>query len=221
MAYVPYPSVLAEDTTLNFLHMGWSIARFGDGEFKLVTGSPKNVSQTNSPALQAELAAILKDPPDRLKIGIPDMNPRLPKAHIWRKYIREYSELLDKNEIYASAFISRPDSAPHINTAAYYDKMEALWRGKRVTLVGNGKRSLTKEFLIASGAQSVVFIPCPYRDAYAEIDRIEKEVREVGLARVLICAGAMGTCLAARLASKEFQGLDLGHIGMFWRPYAQ
>jgi len=216
-----YPHVLDEVTTLDKLHAGWSIARYGDGEFKLVTGSPKNVSQVNSPALRDELAKILKTRFNQCLVGIPDMNPKLPKAHIWRRYMLEYAQQLDPKAIYASAFISRPDSAPHINTASYFDKVEALWRGKRVTLVGNNERSLTKDFLIATGAKAVVLVKCPKRDAYAEIDAIEKEVKDAGLTRVIICGGAMGTCLAARLSTTEFQGIDLGHIGMFWRTYAK
>lgn len=216
-----YPHVLDAATTIDYLHQGWSISRFGDGEFKLATGSPKNVSQVNSPALQAELSAILSGRSKYCKLAVPDMNPQLPKAKLWRKYIHEYGALLDKKEIYCSAFVTRPDSDPRINTQAYFDKVEALWRDKRVTLVGNGKRSLTKDFLIATGAKSVAFVECSYRDSYAQIDELEKEVMRIGLSRVILCGGAMATCLAWRLASKEMQGLDLGHIGMFWRDYAK
>jgi hypothetical protein len=216
-----YPAVRTPYETLDLLHGGYSIARFGDGEFKLATGSPKNVSQVNSPELRRELMQVLSYRQTGLLVGIPDMDRSLPKGHIWNKYRREYAELLDPNDTYANAFISRPDSDPSINTKAYFDRMESLWWDREVTLVGNGKRSLTTSFLIGTGANEVAFVECPYRDAYAEIDRIEQKVIETGHKRVLICAGAAGTCLAARLNIKNFHALDLGHIGMFWRPYAK
>lgn len=216
-----YPFVLSPAGTLDFIEAGQSIARFGDGEFKLASGSPKNVSQINSPELQHELVKILSFRQKGLLIGIPDMNPKLPKAHIWTRYKREYAEYLDPMGVYANAFITRPDSDHTINNSDYYDRVEKLWRGEQVTLIGNGTRSLTANFLIDTGAKEVAFVPCPYTNAYAEIDRIEDDAKNMGFKRIIICAGAAGTCLAARLSLRNFHALDLGHIGMFWRGYAK
>lgn len=213
-----YPDVIGEEATLDAILAGKSIARYGDGEFNHVRGH-KNVSQVADPRLTAEIAAVLLDPPKRLIVGIPTLDERNPKYANWLKYAPGYAVHLNARVTYYSSFISRPDNAPWISTPEFFDKVESLWRDEYVTLVGNGVRSLKPDFLHETGAKDVFFVQCAYRDAYAQIDELETAVHQQGAERVLICAGPTGTVLAARLARAGLHALDLGHIGMFWRPY--
>lgn len=213
-----YPEVMSEEETLAQILAGKSIARFGDGEFNHVRGK-KNVSQVVHEGLTAELVAVLLSPPKSCLVGIPRLDVRNPKNANWQTYATLYARHLTENVNYASAFISRPDNAPWINTPEFYDGIESLWRGQDVTLVANGERSLKPDFLEATGARSVTFVQCAYRDAYVQIDSIEEECRRVGQ-RTLLCAGPTATVLAVRLARRGIHAVDLGHIGMFWRPYA-
>lgn len=214
-----YPPVIGEQETLQRVLDGASIARFGDGEFNHVRGR-KNVSQVVDKRLTEELQAVLVSAPKSCLVGIPTMNPVGPKYANWSVYKDTYAQYLNPKRRYYSAFITRPDSAPWIDQSVFYDAVESLWAGKRVTLVGNGKRSITREFLLGTKAAEVDFVQCPYRDAYAEIDALERRCIEVGRSRVILCAGPTATCLAVRLARHGFHAVDLGHIGMFWRRYA-
>lgn len=214
-----YPKVANEWDTLRKVLDGYSIARFGDGEFKIASGG-QCVSQERSPELSRELARILVHGGPRCLVGIPTMDPEGPKYGNWAKYREIYARQVGSIP-YFSAFISRPDSArAEANCAEYFDLLETLWRGEEVTLVGCGERSLTPEFLVSTGAKNVSFVRCPRRDAYRDIEVIEEQVVERGLKRVLLCAGPTATCLAVRLSEKGFHAIDLGHIGMFWRAYA-
>jgi hypothetical protein len=189
-----------------------SIARFGDGELRLcLKGSAS--AQKHSPRLALELRKILAEPSNAL-VCIPRTTKEMPRYKSWQDYWRQkYSELY-KLEEYGSAFITRPDNTPWIDTQPYWEMMRALWRDKDVTLVAGSERSLTPDTL--TSARSVRHVEVPYRDAYDQIDLVEQRVGEPkGV--VILCAGPMATCLAVRLANKGVHALDLGHVGMFMR----
>ncbi len=209
-----YPAVRSEEATLDAVLAGKSIARYGDGEFKIVGGAGC-VSQIADKKLAAEMAYILRAESSRCLVGIPNLDPRSPKIANWRKYEQHYPKWLSPTKTYYSAFITRPDSAPWIYNETYYGKMASLWRDKEVTLVSGSARSLTPEFMKLTGAAHVMHVQCARRDAYADIDSIEAAIRSTGCQTVILCCGPTATCLAWRLHT-DYHAIDLGHIGMFW-----
>jgi hypothetical protein len=212
-----YPVVNDEIKTLDAVLSGKSIARYGDGEFNLVKGG-NCVSQVSDPKIREELARILITPKKSCLVGVPNMNAVGPKTPNWNKYAGRYAQNLDPNLTYWSSFITRPDSATNINTPEYFDALESLWAGKRITMVYGSERSLSVEFPAMKSAAGIVVVNTPRRDAYAEIDRIEREILSSTPRIVLLMCGPAATCLAYRLADKR-HAIDLGHIGMFWRIY--
>lgn len=214
-----YPPVLGESETLDLILKGKSIARFGDGEFKIAKGGAC-VSQVADPKLAEELSAILVAKDEQCLVGVPTMDPSGPKYHSWARYKHIYPRQMNPKKHYVSAFVSRPDSAPWINTEEFFDRMQSLWAGRGVGLVGCEERSLTQKFLIETGAAMVFLARCPRRDAYACIDELEERCLQSQLDRFILCAGPTATCLAMRLSRKGKHAIDLGHIGMFWRRYA-
>lgn len=216
-----YPDVVGEWETMEAVLAGNSISRFGDGEFRLAFGKPENVTQTNTPELQQELRHILQTPQKFCLVAIPRMDPEGAKWWYWQKYIESYPRILSDRIRYYSAFISRPDSAKHIDVPAYYDLIERLWVGQEVVLVRGTERSLVEAKGPMQLAARTHTVLCSKRDAYTDIDRAEREVVSLGVKRVLISAGAMATALAYRLARKGFHAVDLGHIGYGWRDHAR
>lgn len=212
-----YPNVKGEEETLDQVLAGKSIARYGDGEFNLVRGG-NCVSQIADEAMQAELRAILKAPHKDCIVGIPCLDHRGPKFKNWSKYQSVYSPHLNPKVTYYSAFITRPDSAPWINTEAFFDKVESLWAGKHVVMVYGSDRSLSAQFRAMKSAADITIIPCPRRDAYAVVDSLEDQILDTQPNTVLLMCGPTATVLANRLAPKK-HAIDLGHIGMFWRLY--
>lgn len=215
---IVYPSVVGELDTLNLVCEGASIGRYGDGELKLMLGRDC-VSQKFEPKLQAELQDLLDAKTTSALMGIPTLSLMSPKYGNWFRLSHKFLPFLRESRRYYSSFITRPDSAPWTNTKEFFDKVQSLWVDQHVVFVGNNERSLKKEFLLQTGASKVSWVPCPYRDAYTAINRIEREVMEIDAKRVLLCAGPTATCLAERLAKKGKHAIDLGHIGMFWRRY--
>jgi hypothetical protein len=204
-----YPNVLNEFATVEALRQGKSIARFGDGEFKLCFGK-KCVSQIADSNLQAELLSILSRQTNCL-VGIPNINSDTPKKDFWQSYTSpKITSLLNPEKQYASSFITRPDSAPWIDTPEYWESIRSLWLGKDVTLVYGSENSLTPDAL--SGAKSVQVINVPAKNAYAKIDIIQEQISNN---LVILCCGATATVLASRLCDQGKQAIDLGHVGMF------
>lgn len=205
-----YPSVLSERETLARLSTE-SIARFGDGELRCALDGGCT-SQIADPRLAVELRRMLAAPKNCL-IGIP--NAKIgPKTENWARYVTERFTSLYRAPEYASAFITRPDSAPSIDTPDYWQAVQDLWNGKDITLVVGDKKSITTEMM--TGAASIREVWGPRQHAYAQIDRLEEEVGTPS-GTVILCLGATATALAYRLAQKGVHALDLGHSGMFAR----
>lgn len=216
-----YPQVVGEWPTLELVLGGQSITRYGDGEFRLAMGGTKNISQIAHPTLRQELCDILVTKQKFCLVAIPVMDPTSPKWWFWSKYETKYPRMLEKKVTYYSQFITRPDSAPHIDVPEFYEKLESLWRGQEVVLVRGSERSLVESRGPMSSAKRTHPVLCARRDAYAEIDRCEAEIERLGVKKVLLCAGAMATVLTYRLAKKGFHAVDLGHIGYLWNYYAR
>jgi len=210
-----HPNTFNEFDTIAALKKGKSIARFGDGEIKLIQGKDC-VSQKHSREIANELEAVLTEYNPDCLIGIPNLTHKTAKDWFWDHYRKdEVTGLYAEKKQYYSAFITRPDSIPAIDTPEYWADVKSLWAGKDITLVRGDDRSLTPRQL--KDAASIKEIFGPSQHAYEHIDRLEAEILEAGNKVVILCLGATATCLAWRLSVRGIQALDLGHIGMFMR----
>ena len=206
--------IFNEFSTVMALLNGASIARFGDGELRLALGVSVG-HQEAKPDLVGELNHILKHPTKCL-VGIPYVSKDSPKKETWEKYgTKKYTSLYNPEKQYHSAFITRPDSAPWIDTQDYWDAVEELWSGKDIIIVSGSPKGFRPEEMRA--AKSIKFIQTFAEQAYLDIDRIEKEIGHDAGKVILLAAGATATVLAYRLSEKGFQALDLGHAPMFMR----
>lgn len=208
-----YPTVLTEAATLEAAHAGRSLARFGDGELKLALGADAK-SQRGDPALAQALRQVLTDTTGPCLPCIPRIaDVKGPKEPFWRAYgAPRITRLYAAAGVYGSAFVTRPDSAPHIDAAAYWERVIDLWRGRDVVLVRGSEKSLTAERL--AGAHGVREVVGPRQHAWAEAGALFAQLK-AETRPVLLCLGATATVLAWRLAHEGVSAQDLGHIGMF------
>lgn len=211
MAPMKYPHVLSEHQTMfEAVHKRMSIARVGDGELRLALEQGKSISQDPCQALAKELRALLKGPTHSL-VCIPNAQAPNRKPVMWgptRYSAPEYVSLYG-DHIYGSSFVTRPDSAPWIDTDDYWLQVRELWYDRDVTLV-IGERGGSLTHLVH--ARSTRLIYGPERNAYDVIDKLEEQIGTPSHS-VLICLGACATVLAERLARKGVHALDLGHVG--------
>jgi len=202
--------ILSEGQTLAACE-SLGLARFGDGELRLAVGGSA-ISQKSDPALADELRDILGTY-GGFVVGIPNFNTT-PNRLTWDKYRATPFAGLFLQDLYGSAFVTRPDNAPWIDTPDYWERVRDLWKGKDVALVVGDTKSLTPGML--TGAKSVRVFNGPPKDAYSVVDQLEEELATWS-GVVLACLGAAATVLCARLAARGVHALDLGHIGMFMR----
>lgn len=224
-----YPRVLSEFETIELLlKEGKSIARYGDGELKLCLGR-KNVSQEYHPRLGKRLVEILKSNDEQCVIGIPHLHPleRIApdKREFWGRYTHKvYADFYDPNKVYGSAFITRPDNVPEINTLEFFERVQDLWLGRHVVLINgdDSRAKFDKDESFMDGAANVDRWLFPRRDAWAVYMDIFEKCRQQQMDTLFILAlGATATVLAYDLALAGFQALDLGHLGRFYAKFTE
>lgn len=209
-----YPRVKGEFDTVRKLLKGKSIARFGDGELKILEGHGYNREPTNG-KLTAELRAVAgMHHPDCL-IAIPTMDRAGPKYQSWLRHKERFCKYFNRGDgdRYYSAFITRPDSAADaIESDEYFALISQLWAGRERVVVLSEPTSKLLTCARAMAA-SVVHIECPSHKAHAVIDQLEEAIVAAEPSVALLSCGPTATCLANRLAARGVQGLDLGSIG--------
>lgn len=209
-----YPIVRDEWESLRLVLDGRSLARYGDGEFNLAMNAHGIKCQVAHPKLSQRLREILHDSGECV-VGIPNIHSATPKAEFWNKYLACAPMLTDR--LYASAFVTRPDSAPWLDTASYWRSVESLWVGQDVTLVRGSSRSLTSADLV--GATSVTEVIGPREHAFAQYDALMEQIGAPQ--RVLLCLGPTATVMAVDLCAKGVHAIDIGHVGMFLKKHRQ
>lgn len=208
-----YPKVVGELETMRAVVAGASISRYGDGEFKICRNNGIKSQQPNL-KMSARLRQILLDSGECL-IGIPNIHSDTPKSRHWLKYL-QYSEFLTKRTYYSS-FITRPDSAPWINTPDYWRLIESLWLDQDVTVVRGSGKSLTSEDLY--GARQISEVIAPRQHAWGEYKSILGRILATRPTRVLLGLGPTATALAVDLCARGIHAIDLGHTAMFLRKF--
>lgn len=205
-----WPKVADEYETVRKLMDGCSISRYGDGEFKMIDGYGYSRESPNG-VLGQEMLKILRKPQDKLLVGIPTMDSRSPKYENWLKRAPRMLRYLRHDREYHSAFISRPDSSPWIDTREFCEMVDSLWRGKHAAVVSE---PLNKGFAaVKRSAREVTHIECPSEGAYAHIDKLASAVKAAKPDIAILSCGPTATCMASRLCAAGIQAIDIGSIG--------
>lgn len=221
-----YPHVVDEYGTLKkILEHRLSIARYGDGEIKLCFGRSA-ISQPAGAAIGRRLREILIDDNPSLLIGIPRVVrreedwPRREKALFWNRYaVPKITKLYSRHKQYYSSFITRPDSGTGLYSRRYWDLMRGVWHDRPVTIIKGKGTGINKNPHLFSGAAGGAprVVLGPKYDAFAVYDRLlERAMAEEPERLLVLSLGPTATVLAADLAARGRQALDLGHLGMFY-----
>ncbi len=211
-----YPQVHDEAATLlKLTREGKSIARFGDGEFKMMDGAGY-VREPPNEKLAAELRNTLARPHKNLLVAIPTMDKSGPKYASWARHKERFARIIRYahagNTEFWSAFISRPDSAPWIRTLDFAREFEKLWVGKRVWVLCEADSGALRAI---RDAAEVIHHECPSHGAYAHIADFEHAAAAAKPDVAIMACGMTATCLAQRLSRRGIQAIDFGSGGSF------
>ncbi len=224
IASMTYPNVLEEWTTLELLQQGRSIARYGDGELKLCRGASIKC-QPYSESLNKRLREILVSDQVDCLVGI----PRIAKRHfmtkqkqaMWEPFTGpSYTRFYDQNKIYASAFVTRPDSVPSLYTAEYFEEVKKLFQGRDVILINGDNRKMDKDPTLFEYSKSFGRWEAPAQNAWGKYQGIlDSCLGEPKTTLFVLGLGPTATVLAYDLCRAGYQALDLGHIGLFYSRF--
>ncbi|MBQ7541361.1 MAG: DUF1792 domain-containing protein [Clostridia bacterium] len=212
-----------EETVCAIRDHGYSFARFGDGEIKLVAG--KDISfQVATPLAVRKLRETLHSDDDGLLIGVADIfgdRSRYTDSanRYWKKHLSRYRRVwykyLRRDKRYYNASVTRqyitlrdPSESEKI-----FSLFKQVWHDRDVVLIEGEKSRLGIGNDLLDGARSVRRILGPAAQAFSEYDKLletactlEKDVL------FLIALGPCATALARDLHLRGYQAVDVGHI---------
>lgn len=206
--------IFDEYKTIDKIKEGYSLARYGDGEFFCLLMSSKGISklQKSDKRLKEKLFNVFSKPLKRLLIGIPRMDK--PKSWVIN-FDNSFSRFINdkrayKESIFVSAFVSRP-TIVNKNTQEYFNKIKSVWENKEIVLI-NFNFNLVNHDLFKKSI--IDFIKIPRTDCFDGYDYIINECKKFyGQRKIfLVSAGPTATCLAYDLTFDGEQCIDIGQI---------
>lgn len=212
----------------------FSIARYGDGEFKWMLGLKQNSFQEDNKTLQKRLNEIINSNNKNIIIGIPSTINTLSKMNIqakgyWSKFLvknhKKLNHILNLNNTYCNSNITRPyidyKNKNKKIMKKKFDLLKSIWSHRNVLIVEGEFSRLGVSNDLFSSAKSIRRIICPAKNAFSKYDiifhRIVDTVKKDDL--VLISLGPTATVLAYDLSKKNIQSIDLGHIDVEYSWY--
>ncbi len=199
-----------------------SIARFGDGEIKLVAG--KNISfQKATPFVESKLQQVLSSDEPNLLVAIADVFDDMKRYNentkaYWKKHLSRYRKVwyshLRKDKKYYNATMTRQyiGLKNRSEGLTIYQKMQSIWQGRDIVFVEGEKSRMGVGNDLFSNAKSVKRILGPSKQAFEKYDEIIAEVcKQDKDSLILLALGPVATCLAYDLHLKGYQAVDIGH----------
>lgn len=221
---IKLPKILDVQNSINELITSEkSVARYGDGEFKLIMG--ENIGfQKYDPKLSERLKEILKNNNEKVLIGIVDIFGYCPNTYM-KKVIMLCRNTLYKfinfEKTYVDACLARQFIFSTEQAGIeYYNKLKSLWANKDVVIVEGAGSRLGIGNDLFDGANSVQRILCPIKNAFSKYDEILSECSNQPQDKLFILAiGPTATLLAVDLAEKGYRALDIGHLDTCYETF--
>ncbi len=221
---VKLPKILGINESIDeVIATGKSVARYGDGEFKLLMGESIGFQKAN-PVLAKRLKEIIKNEDDKVLVGIVDIFGYCGTDY-WRKIIMLCRETLYKYINFSNTYLNANLARCFIfeteaEGVAYYEKLKSIWKDKDIVIVeGAGSRLGVGNDLFA-GAKSIQRILCPIKNAFSKYDEILSECTKISKDKLFILAlGPTATVLAYDLAQKGYRAIDIGHLDTCYESF--
>lgn len=216
-----------------------SIARFGDGEFGLITGSRKPSFQDDNERLAIRLKEVCACRDPRLLICVPhsfkstdDCNDFAKKFWDWWIWDNNNLEKAAKSlrlspwrsRKFGDAQITRPymDWKDKSLAGNRFKQLMSLWEDRDVIIIEGNLTKLGVGNDLLNRAKSVRRILCPAKNAFNNYDEILDAAKKCEKKDLFLLAlGPTATILAYDLAMDGYQALDIGHIDIEYEWFRQ
>ncbi len=199
-----------------------SIARFGDGEIKLIAGKDLKF-QKATPLLSKKLAQVLSSDEQGLLVGIADIFDDMEryneetKVH-WRKHLSRYRKEWYKHILKGKKYYNASMTRQYIGLnersegLEIYKKMQEIWQDRDVVFIEGESSRMGVGNDLFSNAKSIRRILGPSTQAFDRYDEILDELCKLEKdSLILLALGPVATCLAYDLHKNGYQAVDIGH----------
>ncbi|MDL2316050.1 GT-D fold domain-containing protein, partial [Desulfovibrio sp. OttesenSCG-928-A18] len=216
------PTVKTNLETLDLvLSSGKSVARFGDGEFRLLFN--KDIPfQKSSGLLSVRFAEILRNDVPGVLVGIPDAFGSLAHAgstwRFWRRFMQSYRQdiynFLNFDSVYVDTGFARSSVAVRAADGRLaLERLKGLWADRDLVIIEGTKTKFGIGNDLLAKAASVRRIVAPPYDAFDKYDAILAEACKIEKnCLILAPLGPTATVLCHDLGKAGYQAVDIGHL---------
>lgn len=221
---IKLPKILSIENSLDeIIASGKSVARYGDGEFKLIMG--ENIGfQKYDYLLSKRLKEILKNEDENILVGLIDIFGYCPNTYM-KKIAMLCRETLYEHINFSKTYIESCVTRKFVfddqeKGIEYYNKLKSLWQDKDIIIVeGVGSRLGVGNDLF-NGAASIKRILCPIRNAFSKYNEILAECLKQSKDKLFILAlGPTATVLSSDLTQAGYRALDVGHLDTCYETF--
>lgn len=212
-----------------------SMARFGDGEFSIMSHKVRHHFQHVDTKLAKRLTEIIQTNDEDFLIGIADNYGSLEKySTISKQEIRMYmtnqvrkdhQQYLQKDRKYHNAYISRP-YALYADTHTdgpkkRFESLKNIWNNRNVIFVEGSLTRLGVGNNLFDNAASIRRIEAPPVNSFDKYDDILKSCLKHADPDILflIALGPSAGVLAYDLYKSGYQAIDIGHLDLEYEWY--
>lgn len=216
------PNILSvKDSAKYILENKKSLIRYGDGEFKIMTGSVA-VFQKKNKTLTKRLNEIFDSRDENIAIGIPyicchSLNGIIAQDDkISRRFLIDfYGKNIDWiiNRVQKGRTYLEATMFAHDNIKYSCEIVREIWKNKDIAVIAGDRVFKNIKYNVFDCAKSIEYIYAPTIDAYDKYDEILANAKKIDKNKIVcIILGPTATVLAYDLAKEGYQALDLGHI---------
>lgn len=229
--FTEIPKVASVDDTIDtIIRERCSVARFGDGEIKLVAG--KNISfQDNSDFIKHKMREVLSSDIDGLMIGIADIFDDSERyddvtREYWKKHLSQYRAVWYRYLITGKKYYNASMTRQYIGlrnkeeSGDIFEHLKKIWDGRDVVIIEGEFSRLGVGNDLLDNARSIERILGPSRQAFSKYDEILAEAKKLEHNKLILLAlGPAATCLVYDLHKLGYQAVDIGHIDVEYEWY--
>lgn len=219
-----FPKVLSIEQTLDkIIETKTSFARYGDGEFNLMSNIEIGF-QNSTDELAKRLKQVLNSNSNNCLICIPGSldklsgmvwRSRLMWMHLISKFYKNYEMHFNYAKVYPNSLITRPymDLSDKKRSVEIFMKLKRIWQDREILIVEGEYTKLGVGNDLFINAKSVKRIVTANKNVFSKYHDILTEVKTYDKNYlILIALGPTATVLAYDLSQVGFQACDVGHI---------
>lgn len=230
-------NIASREETLNeIINNHKSIARFGDGEFKIIYGLGIGFHRS-SKSLKNKLLNVLNSSLTNLLIGINlpyhehELNLRPDSwRNYWKNYIKKYKfkiiKLLNVNRKYYFALVFKYSllfkNKKKFDIPNYIKMLKRIWDKRDILIIeGQFTRSGIGNDLF-NNAKSIKRILCPPENAFRVYRKIINAFIKLKIQKnslILISLGPAASVLSYDICKMGYQAIDIGHADVEYEFY--